>query len=111
MSREEAAAKAIHQHHWGDNMENRPTETKALYRERAKAALAAADAHDAANGVHRVTLDEATVERVTESVWPFATAHYLQAYGETQDEAQARGLRERQLIVRAVLAAAVKEGQ
>lgn len=30
----------------------------------ARKALAAADAHDTANGVHRVSLDEAAVERV-----------------------------------------------
>jgi len=77
----------------------------------AYAAIGAADAHDTASGVHRVSLDDETVERVTECVWPFDTAHYLQAFGETQDEAQARGLRERQVIVRAVLAAAVKEEQ
>jgi hypothetical protein len=38
----------------------------------AQAAIDAADAHDLANNVHRVRLDDATVERAAEALWDAA---------------------------------------
>lgn len=54
MSRELAAAKAL-----ADEMQFSPD----VAREAAFQGLSAADAHDAAHGVHRLSLDDATVER------------------------------------------------
>jgi hypothetical protein len=57
--------------------------------------LAAADAHDAANGVHRVSLDEATMKRAETEVVALRAGGFVTSLE----------------LVRAVLAAAVKEGQ
>lgn len=66
------------------------------WRDRAQA-LAAADAYDAAHGTHRLSLDDATVERAARATWV------------QWDEADEASQREWSEIVRAVLAAAVKE--
>ena len=62
--------------------------------------LAAADEADTANGVHRVTLGDATVERAAQA---FLDAFYADPTLKVDDEDRA--------IVRAVLVAAVKEEQ
>lgn len=59
MSRVEAAVKAW-DHYWGDRYGDEALEEMG---EEVAVALAAADAHDAANGIHRVKLDDAAVER------------------------------------------------
>lgn len=62
MSREEAAATAI------SKIEDGVTPPNEIDRLFAREALAAADAHDAAEGVRRVTLDDATVERAARAL-------------------------------------------
>jgi hypothetical protein len=73
MSREEAAAKAAYgrDHReapyasiWEDTSEM----LRADYVATETAALAAADAHDRAHGIHRITLDDATVERAARAL-------------------------------------------
>lgn len=94
MSREEAAADAVYgqNYGWQFNM----TEAEGV----AEAALAAADAWDAANGVHRVSLDDATVEKAAQALLDaFYNDETLKVDDEDRD------------IVRKILAAAVKEGQ
>jgi len=65
MSREEVAAKAIcewdQQYTWGGLGDESPM--KALYEYAASMVTEALDAHDRANGIHRITIDDATVER------------------------------------------------
>jgi hypothetical protein len=72
MSREEAAAKAIcewdQQYQWGSLGDESPM--KALYEYGATEVLDAADAHDLAHGVHRLTIGDATVERAARAAWP-----------------------------------------
>lgn len=72
MSRLDAAARAGIAE-WDRVEPNNPVSASfvASHVDSIKAALAAADAHDAANGVHRVTPDDATVERVAQAL----TAH------------------------------------
>lgn len=107
MSRVEAAAKALCQ------AENIPwseidRDQRYTFTADAAAGLRAADAHDAANGVHRVSLDQHTVERAARLLCAANNLDldYWERYPETslikekfRDQA------------RAVLAAAVKEGQ
>jgi hypothetical protein len=75
-----------------------------------KTALAAADAHDAAHGVYRLVIDDATVERAARALF----THYWdpewvadwespEALEEAREEVKGH--------VRAVLAAAVQEGE
>jgi nucleotidyltransferase/DNA polymerase involved in DNA repair len=83
-----------------------PDEAK-YYLEESEAALAAADAHDAANNVHRVSLDDATVERVARALWNGNT----EADWDLLDESStiAHGVKDRyRQVARAVLAAAVE---
>ena len=69
--------------------------------------LEAADAHDAANGVHRVSLDDSTVERAAEALFmannPEADWSRFSKKSRVKDAYRDQA--------RAVLAAAVKEGQ
>ncbi|MFW0772488.1 hypothetical protein ACLRGI_04900 [Paenarthrobacter nitroguajacolicus] len=78
-----------------------------LDREYASSALAAADAHDAVNGVHRVSLDDATIERAAEALFmannPEADWHRFSKMSRVTDAYRKQA--------RAVLAAAVKEEQ
>lgn len=67
--------------------------------EQATYMLLDADAHDAANGVHRVTLDKATVERVVDALVMTRMGDFNIEMSEFRNAAWA------------VLAAAVKEGQ
>lgn len=62
----------------------------------AQTALAAADAYDSANGVHRITLDDATVERAARELCGYTLSGSWPC-GECKDEA------------RAMLSAAVQE--
>jgi hypothetical protein len=88
------------------------------------AALAAADAHDAAHGVYRVTLDDATVERAAEAAalvddhdgcferireWEAMEPWEQEAHGYPSDDYEAREYWIKR--TRAVLAAAVQEGE
>ncbi len=121
MSREEAAAKAAMQRDscnedWPTQDEINapgscwqhvsPELLRELYAEECRPVLEAADAHDAANGVRRVTLNEATMERGVKglrdefSVDDAVGEYYATAVWGTPED-----------IVRAVLEAAVKEGQ
>jgi uncharacterized protein (DUF608 family) len=73
----------------------------------AQVTLAAADAHDLANNVHRVRLDDATVERVARALWNGNT----EADWDLLDESStiAHGVKDRyRQVARAVLAAAVE---
>ncbi|MFJ4286422.1 hypothetical protein ACIPY0_12325 [Paenarthrobacter nicotinovorans] len=111
MTRVEAAAKAYFEVAYVE-WDHADESIKADVRADTERALHAADAHDAANGVHRVSMDEATVERVARALFPsywereFYHEHSL-ATGQAMEESQ------RECIdhIRAVLAAAVKEGQ
>ena len=67
----------------------------------AQLALAAADAHDAANGVHRVSLDDEGMKRALEAVDTFTELVYDSFAGKERDD-----------LVRAIVrAATVKEEQ
>ncbi len=111
MTRERAAAQAI------ADQDRRRLNT--FHEAQARDALAAADAHDTANGVHRVSLDEATVGRAMNALYehredgltcydhaPTSTEKvWCCACGE-----HSITMSHRQHMARAVLAAAVKEG-
>ena len=105
-TREEAAAKAI----WKYDVEYGLCTVYApntFHKEEAQTALAAADAHDKANGVHRLTLDDATVERAARALFvienPEADWEALPLNQWVTDIYRKR--------TRAVLAAAVQEGE
>jgi hypothetical protein len=93
MSREEAAAKALREaafNTWNVDVS-------------VQTALAAAEAHDQANGIHHLTLDDATLERAAVHV-----PHHPECFWRPSDgncECKERRL----AIARVVLAAAVKE--
>ena len=98
MSRVEAAAKA----HYGssphaETWKLAEPDVRQWFLGRIAKGLAAADAYDAAHNVHRVVLSDATVERAARATWV------------QWDEADEASQREWSEIVRAVLAAAVKE--
>jgi hypothetical protein len=78
-----------------------PDEAK-YYVEEATAALTAADAHDVANNVHQVRLDDATVERVAQTI--LEEVEPEREWGTTKEDLRElyRG------VARAVLAAAVE---
>jgi hypothetical protein len=119
MSREEAAAKAAYgrDHReapyasiWEDTSEM----LRADYVATEAAALSAADAHDRANGIHHLTLDDATVERAAfelykDDHWGQPTEWPTGPFADelTLDEFKADYIK----LARAVLAAAVKEEQ
>jgi hypothetical protein len=93
MSRQDAAAQAI--------AEQDRRRTNTFHQAQARDALAAADAHDAANGVHRVRLDSEGMKRALEAVDTFTELVYDSFAGKERDD-----------LVRAIIrAAAVKEGQ
>jgi ABC-type molybdenum transport system ATPase subunit/photorepair protein PhrA len=100
-TRLEAAAKAMHDLS-DDGQQGVPyTETRRRSRERfAGYALTAADAYDVANNVHRVRLDDATVERAARALNSDLTLQW-----EKMPEWVREGERR---MVRAVLAAAVE---
>jgi hypothetical protein len=85
MSREEAGIKAL-----TDWYADEPWR----HRQDVKRVLTAADAHDRANGIHRIALDDATVGRCAD-----AAESIHERWGSWED------------VARAVLAAAVKEEQ
>lgn len=58
MTREEAAAKAVYEAVTGRTWEKATPRSAKLCREDAAAIVKAADAHDQANGIHRVRLDD-----------------------------------------------------
>ena len=64
MTREEAAARAVAKDEDASNWDEEKPWYQNGWLGRVDTILAAADAHDAANGVHRVTLDDATVDKV-----------------------------------------------
>jgi len=119
MSREEAAAKAAYgrDHReapyasiWEDTSEM----LRADYVATETAALTAADAHDRANGIHRIALDDATVERAARDLDPDAwdkAAFVFVAHGETWETARMKRRKRSIDDALAVLAAAVKEEQ
>ena|SRR5213595_878225 len=101
MSRIEAAALAW-DHYWGDRYGDEAVEEMG---EEVKVALAAADAHDLAHGVHRIVLDDATVERAARGLarhkWPTAMGLW-ESFGQgMRDDFKDAAL--------AVLSAAVQE--
>ncbi|MDP9903135.1 hypothetical protein [Arthrobacter bambusae] len=102
MSRLEAAAKAID----AKSPFSYGGTTWPEWQEEARAALAAADAHDRANGIHRIVIDDATEERAARALFSMvnrlASLDYLMS-GKTRDSYVR--------LARAVLAAAVKEEQ
>jgi hypothetical protein len=103
--RNEAAAKAIAGAE--DWFPNWPEDFRDKYRVVAKRTLAAADAHDLANNIHRVRLDDATVERAARALWNGNT----EADWDLLDESStiAHGVKDRyRQVARAVLAAAVE---
>lgn len=63
MTREEAAARAVAKDEDASNWDEEKPWYQNGWLGRVDTILAAADAHDAANGVHRVSMDDATVER------------------------------------------------
>jgi hypothetical protein len=68
-TREEAAAKAQYEAVTGKPWEEASALSAKLCREDSAGIAAALDAHDLANNVHRVRLDDATVERAAEAMW------------------------------------------
>lgn len=106
MSREEAAAKALYERMceallmdatlkpWDELSEGERTSSIIEVR----AELAVADAHDLAHGVHRIALDDATVERAARALM------YIEGY-----EWLTKPSEHHRKITRAVLAAAVQE--
>lgn len=97
MSREEAAAKAAYgrdhrEAPYASIWEDTSDMLRADYVATETAALAAADAHDAAHGIHRVVLDDATVDRCADAA---ESCHENWGGWEA--------------VARSVLAAAVKE--
>ena len=87
-TRERAAAQAI--------AEQDRRRLNTFHEAQARDALSAADANDTANGVHRVTLDDATVERAASVL---AMKSYTTAMGIAFDDYKR--------VARAALAAAV----
>lgn len=69
MSREEAAAKANYEAVTGKPWEKATERAAKLCREDSVAIIKAADAHDQANGIHRIALDDATVERAARALF------------------------------------------
>jgi hypothetical protein len=112
-TRLEAAAVAVGKLSWADyDHETDPDRDE--YESCATAALSAADAHDLANNVHRVSLDAATVERVAESLYHADHGPWVSGHGFTPGGTPWGTSREQQLRIeyiskaRAVLAAAVE---
>lgn len=99
-AREEAAAIGFHA------AMDKPFSEAADWLEEVTAGLAAADAHDTANGVHRVSLDEATVGRAVKAL---DDNFYISRNEGEYDASAVWGTTEQ--IARAVLTAAVKEEQ
>ena len=104
-TREEAAAQALTDVY--EPLRGSPEHYTEVHLMEAHAALAAADAHDKANGVHRLTLDDATVERAARALFvienPEADWEALPLNQWVTDIYRKR--------TRAVLAAAVQEGE
>jgi hypothetical protein len=106
-TREEAAAKAVANIETGTG-----ADVQEIDRTFAKAVLEASDAHDAAHGVYRVTLDDTTVERAAEAAFDHRVfqrpyePRYCGICGEIP-----YSLTGSEHVARAVLAAAVQEGQ
>lgn len=100
MSREEAAAKAVEELWFRRQGDHVPFAT---YMPDANAALAAADAHDLAHGVHRLTIDDATVERAARA---WVENGPVEATWEGTSDRHKTMTIDR---IRAVLAAAVQE--
>lgn len=113
MTREEAAAKAAMQRDSGQEdwptlaeIQDRGTswmkvdtveELKDLYAEECRPVLAAADAHDDANGIHRISLDDKTVERAAKALM------HIDGYGWLTEPSE-----HHRKIARAVLIAAIE---
>ena len=104
MNREESAARAVAKDEDASNWDEEQTWYQDGWLGRVDTILSAADAHDAANGVHRVTLDDATVERVARILEPalFRSTHEQSLFARRQVMDKARAV---------LLAAAVKNGQ
>lgn len=100
MTREESAAKAIFDIRDDafddDEWEEIGSTDRELYECQSQAALAAADAHDAAHGIHRLVIDDATVERAARALDAELSKTILPSLMD---------------VTRAVLAAAVEAGQ
>jgi len=110
MTREEAAGEAVYDKAFHHGLSG--TESESI----AEAALAAADAHDAANGVHRVSMDDATVKKAIGEVSHHITPVigwmvHAAAKGKGPDQYHDALTTRIEAAARAVLAAAVKEGQ
>jgi len=100
VTRDEAAAKANYEAVTGRPWENAGARAAKLCREDSAAIIAALDAHDAAHNVHRVVIDDATVERAARALDemranPATTLDYLSS----------------EKVARAVLSAATQEGE
>jgi hypothetical protein len=105
-TREEAAAKAVAGVE--DWFQNWPENFRDKYREIGNRALAAADAHDAAHNVHRLVIDDATVERAARGMWVhMGNKADDWVYCPPEDGRKVWCMD----IARAVLAAVVQEGQ
>jgi hypothetical protein len=105
MSREEAAAKELaNDTDPRGEWEKQAQPYHRFYMDRVTPIIAAADAHDLAHGVHRIVLDEGTVERAAralcESIWKLPNAWVL-----TSDLSKRSYL----IHARALLAAVVQE--
>ncbi|MDQ0241209.1 hypothetical protein [Arthrobacter bambusae] len=106
MSREGAAAKAVfeydNEHAPSLKFEDADESSRSYYLTAQSKALAAADAHDAAHGIHRVGLDDATVERAARVLIEDGQ------FGVPWDDAFDRERAETMDLARSVLAAAVE---
>jgi len=112
MSRVEAAANVISESSgmrfdgFWSRVEDLESEDREYALKEASAALDAADAHDRANGIHRIALDDATVERAARALLNISRPSRCDWDEWTED-----GHKRWKAEAREILAAAVKEEQ
>jgi len=104
VSRGEAAAKANYEAVTGKPWENAGARAAKLCYEDSATIIAALDAHDAANNIHRLVIDDATVERAARALLAESGP-----YNSNWDDWSEHGQERWREAARAVLAAAVQE--
>lgn len=87
-TREKAAAKAVAKDEDASNWDEEHADYQNGWLTRVDTILAAADAHDLAHGVHRIVIDDATVERAAKELCGYTLSGSWPC-GECKDEARA----------------------